>query len=220
MRLVLLGPPGAGKGTQARMVQEAYGIPQISTGDILREEVAEKTSLGSYAATFMERGALVPDEAIIEIVRRRLKQPEYAQGFILDGFPRTLAQAEALDRVLEAEGSAIDLILNLQVDEEELVARLAGRRICERCGEVFHLRFHPPRVEGRCDRCGGRLIQREDDREEVIRRRLKVYGEEAAPVVAYYGRKGKLKEVSATGEIESVKERIDRVLKSWSRGER
>jgi len=220
MRLILLGPPGAGKGTQARMIQETYGLPQISTGDILREEVAEKTSLGNYASSFMERGALVADEVIIQIVRKRLQRPEYARGYLLDGFPRTLAQAEALDRVLGATGSGIDLVLNLQVDEEELVERLAGRRVCERCGEVFHLRFHPPRSEGRCDRCGGPLLQREDDREDVIRRRLKVYREETAPLVEYYGRQGKLEEVSAAGDIESVKERIGRALKGRIRAQR
>jgi len=220
MRLILLGPPGAGKGTQARMIHESYGIPQISTGDILREEVAQQTSLGNYAKSMMERGALVPDEVIIEIVRRRLQRPEYAQGYVLDGFPRTLVQAKALDRVLEAAGSAIDLVLSLQVDEEELVERLAGRRVCERCGEVFHLRFHPPRSEGKCDRCGGQLLQREDDREETIRRRLQVYREETASLVGYYRREGKLEEVSAAGDIASVRERIDQVLKGRSRARR
>jgi adenylate kinase len=195
------------------MIEGNCGIPQISTGDILREEIAGNTSLGEYAKSFMERGWLVPDEVIMEVVRKRLQRPEYREGYILDGFPRTVAQAEALDRVLELKGSAIDLVLSLEVDEEELVERLAGRRVCERCGEVFHLRFHPPRSEGKCDRCGGPLVQRDDDREETIRKRLQVYRAETAPLIEYYRKKGKLEEVSAAGDIEAVRERIDQVLK-------
>jgi len=213
MRLILLGPPGAGKGTQARMIAGSYRIPQISTGDILREEVAENTSLGKYAKCFMERGWLVPDEVIIEVVQKRLQGPECGGGYILDGFPRTVAQAEALDRVLELKGFPIDMVLILEVDEKELVERLAGRRVCERCGEVFHLRFYPPLSEGRCDRCGGPLVQRDDDREETIRTRLQVYGAQTAPLIEYYRRKGRLEEVSAAGDIEAVRERIDEVLK-------
>lgn len=213
MRLILLGPPGVGKGTQARTIQENYRIPQISTGDILREEVAENTSLGRYAKSFMEKGSLVPDEVIIEMVQKRIQRPENRDGYVLDGFPRTVAQAEALDRVLELRRSSIDLVLSLELDEEELVGRLAGRMVCEKCGAVFHLRFHPPQSEGSCDRCGGSLVQREDDLEETIRRRLQVYRAQTAPLIDYYRRRGKLEEVSAAGKVEAVKERIDQVLK-------
>lgn len=213
MRLILLGPPGAGKGTQARMIEREYRIPQISTGDILREEVAADTLLGRAAKTFMEQGSLVPDEVMIEIVKERLSGPEYASGYILDGFPRTVAQAEALDRSLALEGSGIDLVLSLELDEEELVQRMAERRVCERCGEVFHLRFRPPRIPGQCDSCGGPLVQRDDDREETIRRRLSVYRAETAPLISYYRRGGRLQEVSGSGAIPTVKRRIDQALK-------
>ena len=213
MRLILLGPPGAGKGTQSKMMERDYGIPQISTGDILREEVAAGSTSGELANSFMKKGSLVPDEVVIEVIEERLARPEYARGYVLDGFPRTLAQAEALDRVLGLAGSGIDLVLSLTVNEEELVRRLAERRVCERCAEVFHLAFRPPRSSGICDRCGGPLVQREDDREEAIRRRLQVYKCETAPLIDYYRRKGKLREVSATGTPEAVKERIDQVLK-------
>jgi adenylate kinase len=202
-----------GKGTQARTIQENYRISQISTGDLLREEAAEDTSLGRYAKSFMEKGSLVPDEVIIEMVRKRIERSENREGYILDGFPRTVAQAEALDRVLELEGSAIDLVLSLELDEEELVGRLAGRRVCARCGAVFHLRFHRPQSEGLCDRCGGSLVQREDDLEETVRRRLQVYRAQTAPLIDYYRRRGKIAEVSAAGKAEAVSERIDQVLK-------
>jgi len=213
MHLILLGPPGAGKGTQARMMERYYRIPQISTGDILREEVAAGSTLGKLANSFMKKGSLVPDEVVIEVIEERLSRPGYARGYILDGFPRTLAQAEALDRVLGLAGPGIDLVLSLVVDEEELVQRLAGRRVCERCAEVFHLSFRSPRSPGICDSCGGPLVQREDDREETIRRRLQVYKSETAPLIDYYRREGKLKEISAVGNPEAVKERIDQVLK-------
>ena len=214
MQLILLGPPGVGKGTQAKMIAGHYGIVQISTGDILRQEVMTSTDLGNLAGSYMERGLLVPDEVVIEIIKERLQRPDCAAGFVLDGFPRTLAQAEALDRALETASSGIDLVLSLDLSEGELVERMAGRRICERCGEVFHIRFHPSRTEGRCDRCGGSLIEREDDREETIRRRLRVYQKETAPLIDYYRREGKLEGISASGDAEGVGERIHRVLKA------
>ncbi len=213
MRLILLGPPGAGKGTQAKMMERDYGIPQISTGDILREEAAAGSTLGELANSFMKKGSLVPDEVVIGVIKERFSRPEYFRGYILDGFPRTLAQAEALDRVLGLAGSEIDLVLSLAVDEEKLIQRLAGRRVCERCAEVFHLSFRPAQASGICDRCGGSLVQREDDREEIIRSRLQVYKSETAPLIDYYRQKGKLREVSATGRPETVKERIDQVLR-------
>jgi adenylate kinase len=214
MQLILLGPPGVGKGTQAKMIAGQYGIPQISTGDILRQEVVANTGLGNLAGSYMERGLLVPDEVVIEIIKERLQSPDCAIGYVLDGFPRTHAQAEALDRVLETGRLGIDLALSLDLSEGELVERMAGRRICEKCGEVFHIRYRPPRTEGRCDRCGGSLIQREDDREETIRRRLLVYQAETAPLIDYYRRRGKLEGISANGDAEMVGERIHRVLKA------
>jgi len=214
MQLILLGPPGVGKGTQAKMIAGHYGIVQISTGDILRQEVMTSTDLGNLAGSYMERGLLVPDEVVIEIIKERLQDPDCRPGYVLDGFPRTLAQAEALDRVLEAGRSRIDLALSLDLSEAELVERMAGRRICEKCGEVFHIRFHPPRTEGTCDRCGGSLTQREDDCEETIRRRLRVYEAETAPLIDYYRRLGKLEGISASGDAQEVGERIHRVLKA------
>jgi len=194
-------------------MEKDYRIPQISTGDILREAVTAGSTLGVLANSFMRKGSLVPDEVVIEVIKERLARPEYARGYLLDGFPRTLAQAEALDRALGLAGSRIELVLSLVVDEEELVQRLAGRRVCERCTEVFHLSFRPPRATGLCDRCGGPLVQREDDREETIRRRLQVYKSETAPLIDYYRQRGKLREVSATGDPDAVKGRIDQVLR-------
>jgi adenylate kinase len=213
MRLILLGPPGAGKGTQAKTIEKEYGIPQISTGDILREEVVANTELGKLASSFMSKGSLVPDEVVIEVMRERLNRQQYEQGWILDGFPRTLAQAEALDGAIGAKEAGIDFVLSLAADEKELVQRLTGRRICERCTEVFHLSFRPPQSPGVCDRCGGPLIQREDDREETILRRLRVYEAETAPLLDYYRRKGKLREVPAAGSPEAVRGRIGQILK-------
>lgn len=213
MRLILLGPPGVGKGTQARLIEQDYRVPCISTGDLLREEVAEDTPLGRYARSFMERGDLVPDEAIIEMVGRRIERPSCRNGYLLDGFPRTLTQAQALEEMLRRRGASIDLVLNLELPEEELVRRIAGRRTCQRCGAVFHVLLHPPRNEGVCDLCGGTLMQREDDREEAIRRRLSVYRKETAPVIDYYRQQGRLKDIPASGSIGEVKERIDQVIR-------
>lgn len=212
MRVILLGPPGAGKGTQAKMLVEELGVPQISTGDILRQAVADGTPLGREAKGYMDRGALVPDEVVIGIIRDRLAQGDCGRGYILDGFPRTVAQAEALGKTLEAAGGSLDHVLSLQVDEEELVKRLSGRRTCGACGAMFHVTFNPPKREGTCDGCGGALIQREDDREETVRRRLQVYGEQTAPLIAYYERRGLLRRVPGQGEIPEIFARISRGL--------
>jgi adenylate kinase len=194
------------------MLTERYGVPQISTGDILRAAVATGTPLGRAAKTYMDRGALVPDEVVIGIVRDRLAEPDCRKGYLLDGFPRTVAQAEALTRLLREPGALLPVVVSLEVPEEELVRRLSGRRTCQACGEVFHVEFHPPRVSGICDKCGGSLIQREDDREETIRRRLKVYREQTEPLIDYYRRQGLLRTVDGLGETEGIFARISSAL--------
>ncbi len=212
MNIILLGPPGAGKGTQAKMISEKYGIPQIATGDILREAVAKGTELGKKAKEYMDRGELVPDEIVIGIVKERLKQPDCEKGFILDGFPRTLAQAEALDKMLEELGKKLDAVINIDVPEEEIVKRIVNRRTCKNCGAVYHLIFNPPKVEGKCDKCGGELYQRDDDKEETVRERLRVYRERTEPLIEYYKNKGLLYNVDGTKDIEGVFKQIDEIL--------
>ncbi|MBI3006984.1 MAG: adenylate kinase [candidate division NC10 bacterium] len=212
MRLILLGPPGAGKGTQAQRLTRTLGIPQVSTGDILRAAVAAGTPLGREAKAYMDQGALVPDGVVIGIIRERLGAPDCARGYILDGFPRTAAQAEALGETLRALGTPLTAVLSLTVDPEELVRRLSGRRTCGNCGAAYHLETAPPRRAGLCDRCGGALLQREDDREETIRKRLAVYREQTAPLVAYYRGRGLLREVDGRGDIDDVFARVCRLL--------
>lgn len=204
MNVILLGPPGSGKGTQARRLSEKLKVPQISAGDLLRAAREQKTPLGLKAEGYMTAGKLVPDGLVIEMMRERLARPDSANGFILDGFPRTTGQAEALQKTIASNGSRIDHVVSLEVDPAEIVRRLSGRRQCRGCGENFHLSLHPPRKEGRCDRCGGELIQRDDDREEVIRRRLEVYQKETSPLIAYYGERGILRSIKGTGSIEEI----------------
>ena len=208
MNLILLGPPGAGKGTQAQMIVDRYHIPQISTGDILRAAVKEKTALGAKAKEFMDQGKLVPDELVIGIIEERLKEPDCRSGFILDGFPRTIAQAEALEPILAEMGKPIDHVINIEVDDEELVRRLTGRRTCRNCGAMFHLSFYPPKKDGSCDRCGGPLYQRGDDKEETIRTRLKEYQKQTAPLIQYYLEKKKLRTIAGVGEQNQIFRRI------------
>ena len=208
MNLIFLGPPGSGKGTQAKMLVDKYGIPQISTGDILREAVKEGTPLGKEAKKYMDEGKLVPDEVVVGIVRERLKEPDCTKGFILDGFPRTIPQAEALDKTLQEMGKGIDHVLSLEVDREELVRRLSGRRTCKKCGAMYHIIFDPPKKDGVCDRCGGELYQRDDDKEETIRERLRVYEEQTAPLIEYYRKKGLLRPINGVGKIEEIFARI------------
>lgn len=212
MRLILLGPPGAGKGTQAKMLMEKYQIPQISTGDILRQAVKEKTPLGAEARVYMDRGALVPDQVIIGIIRERLQKPDCKRGYILDGFPRTVIQAEALRETLAGMGFYLDHVLSVEVMEEELIRRLSGRRTCKSCGEVYHIIYGPPKRNGVCDKCGGELYQRDDDKEETIKRRLRVYQAETTPLIDYYKERGLLREIAGRGEIREIFERICRVL--------
>ena len=212
MNLILLGPPGAGKGTQAQMIVERYHIPQISTGDILRAAVKEGTSLGKQAKTFMDRGQLVPDEVVIGIIDERLRASDCNAGFILDGFPRTTPQAEALQAILTKIRKSVDHVINIEVDSEELVRRLTGRRTCNNCGGMFHILFHPPQKEGVCDRCGGTLYQREDDGEETIRTRLKEYQKLTAPLIQYYQNKKLLRPIQGVGGQNQIFEQIIRVL--------
>jgi len=200
LNVVLLGAPGAGKGTQAERIVADFGLPHISTGDMLRAAVAAGTPMGREAAKYMEAGALVPDEVVVGVVKERLAQPDAREGFLLDGFPRTVAQAEALDALLAAEGRAITHVVLIEVPDEELVQRIAGRRSCGRCGKLYNVTFDPPKVEGVCDVCGGELVQRADDNEETVRRRLAVYHEQTAPLVDYYRRRGVLHSVFGGGK--------------------
>ncbi len=208
MNIILLGPPGCGKGTQAKILIDTYHIPQISTGDILREAIKKGSPLGIEAKTYMDQGSLVPDQLVIGIIEERLQQADCARGFILDGFPRTVAQAEALDSTLSKAGLKLKYVFNIEVVNEELIKRLTGRRICRKCGESFHITFNPPEKEGLCDSCGGELYQRDDDREETIRNRLKVYQAQTAPLITFYEEKDILHSVDGVGSIEEIKERL------------
>ncbi|WP_214108784.1 adenylate kinase [Acrocarpospora catenulata] len=207
MRVVLVGPPGAGKGTQAQFIASHLSIPKISTGDIFRANVSGGTELGKLAKEYMDRGDLVPDEVTIAMVRDRLADSDAQEGFLLDGFPRNVAQAEVLKKMLADFGTGLDLVLELVVDDDEVVRRLAGRRTCRSCGKVWHVDFDPPKVDGICDACGGELFQRDDDREETIRHRLEVYQEQTSPLISFYADEGILRGVDATGPVEEVTQR-------------
>jgi adenylate kinase len=215
VRLVLVGPPGAGKGTQAQFIASHFAVPKISTGDIFRANVSEGTELGLEAKKYMDAGDLVPDEVTIGMVEDRLSQDDATEGFLLDGFPRTVHQAEVLDGMLGQKGAAIDVVLELVVDDEEVVRRLSGRRTCRRCGHVWHVDFDPPTTPGACDRCGGELFQRDDDSEDTIRHRLEVYADQTSPLVGYYGDRGLLRGVDATGPVEDVTERAINALRRF-----
>jgi len=212
--LIFLGPPGAGKGTQARLLQQREGIPQISTGDILRAAMAAETELGRRAKAFVELGALVPDDVMIAIVAERLGQPDARRGFALDGFPRTLPQAEALDAVLAAAARALDAVLYFEIGDEAIVQRLAGRWVCAQAGHIYHLKFSPPQAPGRCDIEGSELVQRADDRPETVRHRLEVYHRETRPVVEFYRRRGLFDVIDASGEIEGVYRAVRRAIEA------
>jgi adenylate kinase len=215
MRLVLVGPPGAGKGTQAEFVAAHLAVPKISTGDIFRANVVGGTPLGVEAKRYMDGGQLVPDEVTINMVRERLAEADAADGFLLDGFPRTLPQATALDKILADLGVAVDLVLELIVDEDEVIRRLSGRRTCRGCGKIWHVTFDAPTREGVCDRCGGELYQRDDDKAETIAERLRVYAHDTAPLVDFYGAQGKLVGIDATGPVEDVTDRAIDALRSY-----
>lgn len=215
MRLVLVGPPGAGKGTQAEFIAAHLAVPKISTGDIFRANVAQGTPLGVQAKRYMDAGQLVPDQVTINMVRDRLAEPDAADGFLLDGFPRTVPQAAALDKLLADLGTALDLVLELVVDDDEVIRRLSGRRTCRGCGKVWHVEFDAPTREGMCDRCGQALFQRDDDKPETIAERLLVYARDTAPLVDYYGAQSKLVGIDATGPVEDVTVRAIDALRSY-----
>ncbi|MCI4062748.1 adenylate kinase [Micromonospora sp. R77] len=215
MRLVLVGPPGAGKGTQAEFIAAHLSVPKISTGDIFRANVSQGTPLGVEAKRYMDAGKLVPDEVTINMVRDRLAEPDAAEGFLLDGFPRTTPQAAALDKLLADLGTALDLVLELVVDDDEVIRRLSGRRTCRGCGKIWHVEFDATTKDGICDRCGAELFQRDDDKPETIAARLREYAEKTAPLVDYYGAQGKLVGIDATGPVEDVTVRAIDALRSY-----
>lgn len=203
VNLVLLGAPGAGKGTQAKMLAGKYGILHISTGDILRENVSNNTELGKKAKEYMDKGELVPDTVLIDIIRDRLSKPDTDNGFLLDGYPRTIPQAVALDYIFGQLGKKLDVVIDIKVQDEELVARLAGRRMCK-CGASYHVKFNPPKRDGICDVCSGELYQRDDDTESSVKTRLVAYYNQTHPLIDYYTDKGLLRTVSGTGDIEDI----------------
>lgn len=212
MNIVLMGLPGAGKGTQAEQIIEKYEIPHISTGDMFRAAIKDGTELGLEAKSFMDQGNLVPDEVTIGIVRERLSKDDCQNGFLLDGFPRTVAQADALDSLLTDLGKKLDYVLNIKVEQEELMKRLTGRWICRTCGATYHTIFNPPAVEGVCDKDGGELYQREDDKPETVKKRLDVNMKQTQPLLDYYGQKGVLKDIDGQQDIKKVFVAIDDLL--------
>ncbi len=213
MNLILLGAPGTGKGTQGAQLSQALKIPQISTGDIFRAAISQGTDLGKKAQDYMNKGELVPDEIVIGIINERLSESDTKTGFLLDGFPRTVPQAEALEEVLKESSRRIDAVIDIEVEEKEIIRRLSGRRVCQDCKEVYHLIFEPPENENYCDECGSRLIQREDDRIETVKRRLEVYKEQTQPLIEYYRKKNLLRSVNGQQSVDSVFNDIITVIK-------
>jgi len=214
MQLILMGPPGAGKGTQAAELIKKFSIPQISTGDMFRAAVKEGTQLGKKAAECMKSGALVPDEVTIGIVKERLSKEDCAKGFILDGFPRTVEQADALEKILSDLNKKLDKVLNIHVPAEDLIERAVGRRICKNCGATYHVKFNPSKQEKICDKCGGELYQRADDNEETMKNRLSVYDASTRPLIEYYKKAGKYTEIDGRQPIGKVTEDLVKVLSS------
>lgn len=212
MRLILLGPPGAGKGTQAANIVNKYNLPHISTGDIFRANIKQGTELGKRAKEYMDKGELVPDSLVVELVEDRLSKDDTQVGFMLDGFPRTIYQAEALDEVLNNMGSSLNYVVNIVVDPSVLVERAVGRRICRDCGATYHIKFNPSKVEDVCDKCSGELYQRSDDNEETVTNRISVYTNETAPLVDYYEKSGKLVTIDGLQDIEKVFSDIEKAL--------
>jgi len=213
LRIVLLGPPGAGKGTQAKKIADKFGIPHISTGDILRKAIADKTLLGKQAAEYLEKGLLVPDDLVIAMVKSRLDMEDCKNGFLLDGFPRTVKQAESLDDYMQEKGIQLDIVLNIEVKQDTLIERFTGRRVCEQCGATYNIKSSPPKEPGLCDKCGGRLIIRDDDKPETVKKRLEVYETSTAPLIGYYKEKNLLINIDGSGSIDDVFEDILEHLK-------
>lgn len=214
MNLILLGAPGAGKGTQSKFICEKYGIPQISTGDMFRHALKNQTELGKKAETYMKAGQLVPDEVVIAMVEERLAQSDCDKGFVLDGFPRTVAQADALGTLLERMQRPLQVVLNFNVPTEELIERLSGRRVCKSCGSTYHVQFAPTAKDGVCDNCGGETYQRADDSKETVGERLQVYLNQTEPLIGYYKDKKLLKDIDAVGTVEEIAQRLNQALQS------
>ncbi|MFZ0888337.1 MAG: adenylate kinase [Candidatus Binataceae bacterium] len=212
MRLVMLGPPGAGKGTQARVLAQRLGAPHVASGDLLREAVRERTPLGKQARTFMDRGNLVPDELVLGLIEERLDKPDAQQSFILDGFPRTVPQAEALKKIIEGRGRRLDKVVALIIPDDEIIKRISGRRTCRNCGAMYHTIFDPPRNVNICNACNGELYQRDDDAEDTVRMRLQVYAAETRPLLEHYERQGLLARIDGVGRPDEVGSRIFEAL--------
>ncbi len=212
MKIIMLGAPGAGKGTQAKMLADKYQIPHISTGDIFRANIKNGTELGNKAKEFMDKGLLVPDELVVDLVIDRFKEEDCKKGYILDGFPRTIPQAEALDKALSDIGDSVDFAVNVEVPDENIITRMGGRRACVGCGATYHVQFNPTKVEGVCDRCGKELILRDDDKPETVKKRLDVYHEQTQPLIDYYTNKGIIKEVDGTQDMNKVFDDIVDIL--------
>lgn len=212
MKIIMLGAPGAGKGTQAKMIADKYSIPHISTGDIFRANIKNGTELGKKAKTYMDQGLLVPDELVVDLVVDRFKEADCANGYVLDGFPRTIPQAEALDKALNTIGEKVDYAINVEVPDDNIVRRMSGRRACVGCGATYHIVYNPTKSEGVCDRCGKELILRDDDKPETVEKRLKVYHEQTQPLIDFYGNKGVLKEVDGTVDMNDVFSAIVEIL--------
>ena len=212
MKIIMLGAPGAGKGTQSRRIADAYGIPQISTGDIFRANIRQQTELGKKAKAYIDAGELVPDQVTCDLVVDRIAKDDCRKGYILDGFPRTIPQAEALTKALEARGEKIDFAIDVEVPDENIIQRMDGRRVCPDCGAAYHIRYELPNKEGVCDVCGGSQIQREDDRAETVRKRLEVYHEQTQPLIAYYREKGCMHSIDGTRTVEEIFDDIRGIL--------
>ena len=212
MKIIMLGAPGAGKGTQAKMLAAKYDIPHISTGDIFRANIKNGTELGAKAKEYMDKGLLVPDELVVDLIMDRFQADDCKKGYILDGFPRTIPQAEALDKALSAVGESIDYAINVEVPDENIVNRMSGRRACVGCGATYHIKYSPTKVEGKCDTCNGDLIIRDDDKPETVLNRLNVYHEQTQPLIDYYSAKGVMKEVDGTVDMNDVFDAIVAIL--------
>ena len=213
MKIVMLGAPGAGKGTQAKKIAAEYNIPHISTGDIFRANIKNGTELGKRAKAYMDEGKLVPDSLTLELIMDRFAEPDCASGYVLDGFPRTIAQAEALDKSLADKGDKLDFAIDVDVPDEKIVTRMSGRRACAACGGTFHIKYNPTKVEGICDLCGGELMIRDDDKPETVQKRLSVYHEQTQPLIDFYNNAGILKTVDGTQDVDVVFNSIMQILK-------